>query len=239
MYRLLPAIAVIPVVLAGCPIEIVEGDGDIVDREVEVAAFTAVHVGNGLCAHISEGETGPVVLRGDANLLERLEVAVDEEGALHVEPFDQGEVLIPSGDCLKVIASTPQLVDAHASGGAEIVAESLVGDQLQAHASGGAQIFVGAVEGDELDVELSGGSRALLRGAVDVLTVEASGGSVARLSLLEARAVRVDLSGGSRAEIVAEEAVIGDASGGSTVVVSGDPGLATVDTSGGSSVELD
>jgi hypothetical protein len=239
MKRISVLIAALAVVsFAACGFEIIEGDGNIVDVEVDVEAFTGIHVTRGLCARVTEAGLAPVRLRGDANLLGRLEVSVDDDGELRIKPIDEDEMLQPSDGCIEVHASTPTLTLAHASAGSEIAADSMSGEELEIEASGGSEVNVGDITGDTLRVDLSGGSEALLRGAVEILLVNASGGSTGNLSLLLARAVDVDLSGGSHVELVAEEVLTGEASGGSTVVVEGDPSQETVDTSGGSSVDL-
>jgi hypothetical protein len=222
--------------IAGCPLEVEEGSGDIVEEVRELDSFSSVRVSSGLCAHVADGAGGTALLRGDDNLLDEIATTVDEDGVLHVQPVDRDRILLPT-HCIEVRVATEQLVAAHAAGGAEIVAEQVVADDVALHASGGAQLFVGQVLADNVDVELSGGANALASGLANELHVEASGGSVARLSLLEVSAVMLEASGGSVVEVSAEDAVLGDASGGSHVTVSGDVLLVQVDTSGGSSVE--
>jgi hypothetical protein len=241
MNRLVPSItlsfALFPALALGaCHFEIQEGSGEIVEETREIDAFSVVHVASGLCAHVSEGEGGTARLVGDDNLLDEVAVTVDDDGELHIQPVERRVILAPT-ECIAVHVATEQLVAAHASGGAELVAERVVAEEPRVSASGGAQLFLGEVLGDTVRVELSGGSEALAAGLANELHVEASGGSHARLSLLETDAVMVDASGGSVVEVHANEAVLGDASGGSTVTVSGDAALITVDASGGSSVD--
>jgi hypothetical protein len=233
---LAPILACSTLVLGACELEVIEGNGELVTREVETDAFSAIRISRGLCAVVTEGELGPVELHGDSNLVERLEVSVDEDGELAVAPFDEEEVLIPSDGCIEVLVSTPTLTSAVASAGSSIVADALVGDELNLEASGGGTLAVSGIDGDALSVTLSGGSQATLSGAVETLRVEASGGSTGSFLELTARGVDVDISGGSHVELVAEEALLGEASGGSTIVVEGDPSVESVDTSGGSSV---
>lgn len=93
---------------------------------------------------------------------------------------------------------------------------------------------------DSLDsIEVSGGADLNGFGTATDYRLSASGGADVDLAGLEAANVEVDISGGANARVFASVSVVGEASGGAALTVSGDPDQSGIDTSGGANVDFE
>jgi hypothetical protein len=86
------------------------------------------------------------------------------------------------------------------------------------------------------ELAASGGSDVDGSGTLDMLLIAASGGSDLDLSDLVAGSVSVNASGGSDVTVNVTEEVVGSASGGSDLIILGDPASQHIDVSGGADV---
>lgn len=100
----------------------------------------------------------------------------------------------------------------------------------------GASSLSGDIEANSVFMELSGASNVDLSGSATNLTLDASGASNAELGQFPVAVANVDLSGASDAEISVNEELSVDLSGASDLNYMGNPTLASVDTSGASSL---
>ena len=93
---------------------------------------------------------------------------------------------------------------------------------------------------DSLDsIEVSGGADLNGSGTATDYRLSASGGADVDLAGLDAANVEVDISGGANARVFASVSVVGEASGGAALTVSGDPDQSGIDTSGGANVDFE
>ncbi|MBK6918131.1 MAG: DUF2807 domain-containing protein [Deltaproteobacteria bacterium] len=189
------------------------GNGEPSSIQPELAPFHAVDVGG--VFHLQATRTdGPqaVELRGDANLVPKVELAVDD-GVLQARLHDN---VLPSLD-LVLVVRTPTL-DRVSLGGA-------------------ARAELTGLSGDAFTLALSGASHARASGRVTRLHVDASGASTIDAAATTADEVEVDASGASSIDVTAEVSLDADASGASHVRWAGNAGKVEPHTSGASSVE--
>lgn len=214
------AAAALATFLAGCtafgvPADFngVVGSGPIVDEERRVdEPFTAVRAGGGVNVDITQGTPQSVRLSAQANILAILEAEVVD-----------GTLLIDSSENYATARGIT----------ATIVVERLDGLELW----GGAVGDVRGIAGEEVEFEVSGGAEVTAAGHASDLRVTASSGAVAHLGLLHITDANVECSGGGRIELNATGTVRGEAWGGATVDLSGDPATVDVELSGGSRIE--
>lgn len=190
----------------------VVGAGPIVEEQRPVdAAFTAVRAGGGIKVDITQGTPQSVRLAAQANILEILEATV-ANGVLSIESTD-------SYSTNRDITAT-------------IVVERLDGLELW----GGATGDLRGVDAAELELEVSGGAQVTAAGHAHDLRVSASGGGAAHLDDLHVTDADVECSGGAEIELTASGTVQGEAWGGATVRVEGDP-MIDVEVTGGASLD--
>lgn len=187
------------------------GNGEAASSVRDVGEFHAVDLGGVFQAEITVGPATHVELRGDGNLLDKVELQ-NIGGELRAEL--RGSVL-PTMP-LRLLVSTPTL------------------DAVDL--SGASQATITGATGPKLELEISGASNVTVAGAVDSLELDLSGASQADAARLVAKQVQIDASGASSAEVVANESFDADASGASNVTWRGDATRVTTDASGAASI---
>ena len=235
----------------GC--EIVPGSGEIVSETRPIPEVAAVSVCCGFEVDLKIGDVPRLVVTADDNLIDKIEVDVND-GLLEIGWGEESSFFDPT-EPVHLELTLPELVHFEGSGGVRLWAEDLASERLSIELSGGSQARMSQVFVNELHVEENGGSQISFELISSQKTViDSSGGSIleaAGLSLkldasisgggkLKAEDLitdytHLDLSGGSHAELTVMQTLKGEASGGSVMVVHGDPAR-DVDSSGGSEV---
>jgi hypothetical protein len=216
--------------LMGC--SVVVGSGDRVTEARTIGAFRTVRAEGAFEVRVRKGERA-LGVTADDNVISLVETVV--EGERLVLRLKQGTT--PS-TAMPVTAelATDVLEGVEASGGARVSGPVSAVATFPVVASGGAEVNLTGLQASLVTVEASGGSTATLAGTTTEARLEVGGGATVTTRQLTATKVTVELSGGSEARVSASNEVSGDASGGSTLIVSGNPATVSVSTSGGSTV---
>jgi hypothetical protein len=192
------------------------GSGRIVDKELAVTGFTGVRVSFGVHADITVGEPERVVLRGDDNLLERLQPKV-VQGQLVLQRDALWEQNPPTPtEPLRLTVVTPRF------------------NRLQA--SAGARARAVGVDSADFALDVSSGAQVALAGEAGRLSLEASSQGDADLRELVLQELHVAASSGARVHANVTGAVSGELSSGARLVCEGQPEVRLVSTSSGSDV---
>lgn len=223
------------VVAAAAFLSIVSGAALASSETRSVPAFEGVHIASGIRATVAIGPLQPVQLEGDAEVLAKVEVVV-ENGQLRVG-FKPDTHWNHGGE-VRATIQTPRLRDLGASGGSIVTAELTRSEKSGVQASGGSELHLRGVDATDLAVQGSGGSIVEVAGRAQSLSLHLSGGSRFKGRDFSARDLEVHGSGGSEARVSASGDVRGGLSGGSQLFVRG-AASARVSTSGGSQVERD
>ncbi len=204
------SLVVLALVAGGC--FMTRGNGEPAAEVREVDPFTALDVGGVFQLQAEQGSEQRVEVRGDANLLELVELEV--HGA-ELRAKIRGNTIpdLP----LQLIVRVPELREVELSGAAR---GELVG-----------------LEGPSLSLDVSGASDLRVSGRVKQLDAEVSGASELDASGLEADAVRIESSGASSAEVTANTALVAEASGASSIRWRGTATQVDRDASGASSID--
>ncbi len=175
--------------------------------------------------------TSTVVLTGDDNVLDELEVTQDGS-TLGIDTRDDiGFELERRPVAIVTVASLTSL---DVGGVADVTVEELDGLDLSVDARDAARVeLAGAIEA--LEIDASGVALVRHRGSADTAELTASGGSTVEVDGPVQR-TSVDGSGVSTMRIDTV-AVTGDLSGGSRLRLTGDTSEIRVDTSGASTVD--
>lgn len=177
----------------------VVGSGVLASESREVAEFRAVRGSGSVDLVVRVGAGRAVLVRGDDNLIERIETVV-EDGELRVRVRSGG---YRTRQPLVVEISTPSLDELSLSGSGDAVISGLAGGAFSIHVSG------------------SGDVRA--SGSLDELVVSLSGSGDVELTDLAARRASVALSGSGDARIHATEELTAAISGSGDVSYRGSP----------------
>jgi Putative auto-transporter adhesin, head GIN domain len=212
----------------------VRGSGRV-QRETRVMGeFHGVAVGGGIRSVVSIGKQR-VEVEADDNILPLVETIV-KDGVLvgRFKPHNS----LTSESAVIIHVTIPEATVLEASGGARIDAELSPTEELRAEASGGGEVHMRGVSVKRFDGEASGGGVLAAQGSADEVDLELSGGARLDGFKFQARKARVEGSGGGTARLAVSDSVRGDLSGGTSLVVRGNP-HARVHTSGGSSFEVE
>jgi hypothetical protein len=211
----------------------VRGSGRVVTESRPVAAFHGVAASSGIRAVVKIGEQR-VEVEADDNIQPLVETVV-EDGVLKAR-FKPHHMLTME-DAVIIHVTVPEVTSLAASGGSRIDAELAPVEELSADASGGGEVHMRGISVRRFLGGASGGAVLAAQGNADTVDIELSGGARLEGVKFQARKARVEGSGGGTAHLAVSELVKGDLSGGTSLVVSGNP-RTRVHTSGGSSVEV-
>ena len=190
----------------------VEGTGEIQTETRELPPFTRVSVSSGMKVIIGYNAVQSVSLAAQGNVLVAIKTDVVDGQLIVTIPAPGVEATQPMALTVKL----PALESVALSAG-----------------------VVGYVEhtGSGLNLDISGGVQLTAIGDTPDLRLNATTGSHAKLDELAAQHAQVSLNDGSTAELNVVTAVTGTASGGSTVILSGNPTQVDIETSSGATIQ--
>jgi hypothetical protein len=242
--------------LPGC--RIVNGSGTPDEKTIEVDSegVDTIEVASGLEVHADIGTSQEVRIAGDDNLIDEVSVKVVDH-SLQIDWIDTNAVYGPT-EPMVIEVEVPELEVIHSSGGATVVVGALETPRLTLESSGGGSTrfasltcpdvslstsgggdtVVEALSGEELRVASSGGGTWDLAGSASTMFIDMSGGGNLAAFELEVSEANLSMSGGGHAELAVSDTITGAASGGSVIVVQGDPEQ-NVSLSGGSTLTLE
>jgi hypothetical protein len=200
-----------------------------------VAHFSKLRVGNGIDVYLTQSTEESLRLEVEDFAL--ADVVSEVEGdvlSLSIKP-EARRALVRDAEATAHI-SFVQLSRIEASGGSDVASRNdLEVDALAVDASAGSDVEL-AVQAKSLEFSVAGGSDVEVSGATQSLNVAASGGSDVDAGDLEAERVTLSVTGGSDASVRATAAIVVDASGGSDVVIHGNPAERTINNDNASDV---
>jgi hypothetical protein len=178
--------------------EQVVGSGIPITEARELDAFTSVDLAGANSLTVRVGEPQSVVVRADDNLVGNVTTRV-EDGRLVIATTGSFTTVTP----MSVDVTVPSLVGLALGSSGEVVAEGILGD--------------------ELEVDLSGSGLVRATGSVERLDVTLSGSGDVELAGLEARDAQAVLSGTGRVVVHTTGTLDALLSGTGTIVYSGSP----------------
>lgn len=207
------------------------GSGKPASDSRTIGAFKKVDVATNIDVTFIKGERGVEVIT-DENLLKVVDTTVNTDGVLVIK------LKQPVADSLgvKVNLTNDVLEGVNVSGSSSFTGPApAAAKDFQIDASGASKVDLTGLTATKVVVNASGASEVTLtQGASTELTVAISGASKFVSHGFTADDVQVEVSGGSSVCATANKSVTGNASGGSTVTISGAPATMEVNSSGGS-----
>lgn len=211
----------------------VRGSGRIIEQRREVARFDQIEARTALRVTIEPGDATTLVVKGDDNLVHRVETTVsDRRLRIQLRPDSSIQPTEP----LEAVVTVPRLTSVEALGATEVRVGPIACEALTARATGASRVTLEGLTAQELTLSAEGASRLRADGHVGPVRLSVSGASNASLGALMARSVTLDVAGASAAEVTASGPVRGAVSGASKLTVVGQPESVDVRTSGAGSV---
>jgi hypothetical protein len=199
-----------------------------------LTGFDAIEVGGGIDLFVRKGDG--FVVEVEASEKDAAKIVTEVVGRTLQIKRESSFDFFNWSELGSVHVTLPTLVSLRASGGSDVEAEgTFSSDNLRIGASGGSDVTIDVTAG-ELDIDASGGSDVRISGSARSARVDSSGGSDLNASALTADEADVDSSGGSDISIAVRQRIVAEASGGSDITYSGEPGSVSVNTSGGAEI---
>ena len=184
-------------------------------RTYDFEGFDAVSVAAGVNADITVGDDFSVVAEGSEKALERLEIRFRDR-QLKIGRRTKGMNWKRDSDQVTVRISMPSLIALSGSSGAEVDAQG--------------------VDANGFSVDGSSGAELSVSGVCEGLVADVSSGARIRAEDLQCKTANADASSGGSMKIFANDSLIGDASSGGRISVSGSPQRVVQGTSSGGSI---
>ncbi len=205
-------IALLPglVLLAGCHVGGIMGNGHIITDIRPVADFSEIEAGGGFQI---EWRNGPpsLAITTDENLLQYI-TAANEDHRLRLHSHGN----IWSNHGIKIAISSP--------------------NRAGAKLTGAARLTVNQLSGKSFAVESTGAAKIDLDGAVDDLITDMTGASKLEAGKLQTRTTEISSTGASKAEVAVSESLKVSITGAGKVVYSGNPPIVEKHVSGAGSI---
>jgi hypothetical protein len=212
----------------------VRGNGVIKTEERSVSSFKNVEVDGSMKVYVSQGETKPVRIEGDENLLSYVQL-IQEDDKIIVKPRE-GYNLEPTGE-LKIFVTSPVYGSIEVSGATDIIGQTKIvnPELLELHASGAGDIKM-ELDAPKVTAEISGAGSIDLKGQTKDADLELTGAGHAHCYSLLSENTKVEISGAGSAEVYASEKLDATVSGAGSVSYMGNPSSVSQHVSGVGSV---
>jgi hypothetical protein len=182
---------------------------------------------------VTQGDTRPVKIEGDENLLSYIEVSQDGD-RVRIRTRD-GVHLVPTGN-LNVYISSPTYKSIEVSGSSDIIGQNKItsSEELNLQASGAGDIQM-EVDAPKITSGISGSGSIKLRGQTKDLDIDLSGAGHAYCYDLLTENTTVQISGVGSAQVYASVKLKADVSGAGNISYKGNASVSQ-DISGAGSV---
>lgn len=213
----------------------IKGNGIIKTAEHSVTAFKNIEVSGAIDLYVAQGETKPVKIEADENLLQYIEV--QQKGSRIVIKSRDGVNLQPTGK-IKVFISTPVYNHIDVSGASNIIGQTKImnTEELKLEVSGAGEINMD-VNAPTLSAEVSGAGSVNLKGETKTFDLTLTGAAKAHCYELLSENTRVDISGAGEADVFASVKLAADVSGAGNVTYKGGATNVSQQVSGAGSVK--
>ncbi|MFA3781943.1 head GIN domain-containing protein [Melioribacteraceae bacterium 4301-Me] len=199
------------VVITGCGIWGIRGEGNLIEEKRDITSFNKINVAGAFTIDIIIKEKPSLSISAEENLLRYIKTEV-KNGVLYI---DTRKNISPIRS-IKIYITTPQLN--------KIIS------------SGANAIFVEGINNENLDIDLSGAGEIKLKGKSQNLKLDLSGVGEVNAQQLNAESVIVRVSGAANAKVYASKYLKASVSGVGSVDFYGNPEKVVSDVSGVGSI---
>lgn len=213
----------------------VRGNGNVETEERPVSAFNEVEVHGSIDVYVSQGDTKPVRIETDENLMKYIEIQQDGN-KIKIGP-KPGYNLRPTGK-MKVYITSPSYSRLDVSGACNIYSQNkLSGSQpLELEVSGAGDIKVN-VDAPKVTAGISGSGTVEMSGETKDFDLRLSGAGKAHCYDMKAENTKVDISGAGSAEVYASVNLDAEVSGAGSIKYKGNASNVKQQVSGAGSVK--
>ena len=211
----------------------IKGKGPIIEKELNLAAFTGFKISNSANVVLTQGSTQKVVAKGQENIIDNLKMKV-EDGIWKIA-FKKG---VRESKSFTIYITIPELKMIGVSGSGDVNTTNTfkgVGD-LKLSVSGSGDLEL-AVEAKTISTRLSGSGNLTLDGQTQDQQIRISGSGDLDAFDMNSRSCSVRVSGSGVAKVHASESLSARVSGSGDVYYKGSPEKVSSKVSGSGDIE--
>lgn len=213
----------------------VKGNGSISSTERSISSFKNVEVSGAIELYVAQGDTRPVKIETDENLLQYIEV--EQMGDRIIIKSRDGFNLRPTGK-IKVYVTSPVYNDIDVSGASNIngVGKITNTEKMNLDVSGAGDINM-ELNAPAISADISGAGAVNLKGETKNFELTLTGAGKAHCYELMAETTKVDISGAGDADVFASVKLDAQVSGAGSVTYKGGATNVAQQVSGAGSVK--
>lgn len=214
-----------------CNYNYINANGEIVTEKRQVANFTGVSASNAFEVEIKIGPVTEVLVEADENVMEHIVTRVTG----NMLKIRTEEFISFNGAHLKVIITTPELLDINASSSAEVKVLDVIksNNKVNFQASSSAEIEA-IIEAPVVEIGASSSGSVNISGSTKNYKANGSSGSHIKTRDLLSENTSVNVSSGAVAEVYASVSLDAEASSGGSIRYQGEARVKQNVSSGGS-----
>lgn len=210
-------------------------------RGFEQTGFSEIRVGAGLEMVVEVGPAFSVVVEGEEDAIDTVEIRMDGAALVVDRKRNWREMLIlRSQDQQHVLltVSLPMISALNAGAGAHIEISGIMEVPLQATASAGASLRLNGLDGADVVITASSGASVMADGTCAALQAEARSGASIQAPRLACAAATADAMSGASVEVNGSETLSLGASGGGSVFAHGQGAVMREEMRSGGSITV-
>lgn len=200
----------------------VKGNGEMTTQNRQTPDYDKISVAGSFDVHIVKGKEGDIVLKGEENLLDHIEISV-KNNVLVIKVKDKINLRTSWNKSITVEVPVTEIEGVKLSGSGDISADTvLVARDFSASVSGSGDISL-AIEATELQVQVSGSGDIDLSGKTEDLQIKVSGSGDVNAFDLIATDANVTVSGSADVKVNTKGMLQAKVSGSGDIVYKGNP----------------
>lgn len=214
--------------------KIVKGSGYVLTQQRETPVFTAIEASQSIRVFISRGESQPLTVEADDNLLTYIKTEV-KNNILRV--YIQEGISIRKYADLNVLVILPQISSLSATTSARIesVTEPWQPQNIELNASTSGKIKL-HLETNEIKIKETTGADIELKGSANQLDASLTTAAQLKAQQLKVKYAKLNLTTGAEAEVEVSEGINCDLSTGSKLIYKGEPNISSSNVTTGARV---
>lgn len=213
------------------PVNIINGNGIIQEKELHLEAFDAIINHSDITVNLSQG-TPQASIKMDANLLPLLKIEVVNH-QLQIIPSSSDK--IKSNNALEMTIQIPEITHLEQTAAGKIQAASaIITEQLTVIAKGAGDIILEQIDAPQLQATARDASLMVLKGTSQTFTSESTGSARLHAEKLSTQNVQFDCKDAARLRLKVAKQLNGKVSNAGSVTYTGNPKLDVEESEAGS-----
>lgn len=202
--------------------EKIKGNGNVISKNINTSGYDKVLVNGFFDVDLQTGEEGKIVIKGEENLLDHVEITV-ENNALKIA-VEKGKYIVPStGKKIVVLVPFQSLDEVSLCGSGDINSKNTITtDHFITELSGSGDIHL-SVNAKNVKAEVSGSGDMVLEGEATNIQCEVTGSGDLNASKMKSNNADAAVTGSGNCKINCSDNLLARVTGSGDIEYQGDP----------------